>query len=102
MRVFKKTICVFYCEIKKNNNLGNIILTVADCLTDDDITTGFIDIFLKVYAKVALKQLIMKNNEKINLICANASFRTAELLWLCKSIEMSTIPWNIKSNRYEI
>lgn len=44
----------------------------------------------------------MKNNEKINPICVNVSFRTAELLWLCKSIEMSTIPWSIKPNRHEI
>lgn len=49
----------------------------------------------------------MKNDEKINLICVkvvkvNASFRTAELLWLCKSIEMLRASWNVKSNRYEI
>lgn len=43
----KKNFAFFTAKSKKDNNLRNIILTVADCLTDDDITTGFIDIFLK-------------------------------------------------------
>jgi len=53
--------------------------------------------FALKYAKVKLKRLIMKNSEKINFICVNASFRTAELLWLCKSIEMLTIFMEHKS-----
>lgn len=69
------------------------ILTVADCLTDEDMTTGLIDIFLEEYATAVLfaKQSIIKNSEKINSICVTVSFRTAELLWLYKSIEMSQI-----------
>lgn len=67
------------------------ILTVAVCLTDEDITTGFMDMLSTDFAKVLVKQWITKTNEKINLICVNARFRIAELFWLCKSIEMSTI-----------
>lgn len=45
----------------------------------------------------------MKNSEIINRICVNASFRTAELLWLSKSMGVLTKPsWNEKSNRHEI
>lgn len=65
-----------------------IKLTVAVCLTDEEITTGLIDIVFGIEdAQVPKKWLIMKIDEIIDLtICVNASFRTAELLWLCKSI----------------
>lgn len=46
------------------------VLTVADCLTDEDITTGLMDMF----AKLMLKKLITKNSEKINPIWVNARF----------------------------
>jgi len=62
--------------LKKNFFLNNILntLTVAVCLTDEDITTGLMDMFATVYAKVLLEQLITENNEKINPIWVNASF----------------------------
>lgn len=50
--------------------------------------------FATVPVNAMLEQLFMNNTKttkKINLICVNASFRTAELLWLCKSIETSTL-----------
>jgi len=72
------------------DELKYIIHTVAVCLTDADITTGLMDMFALECAKIVLKQIIITNSEKINLICVNASFRTADFLWLCKSIEMST------------
>ena len=50
------------------------ILTVAVCLTDEDITTGLMDMFAADFANVLFEELITKNNEKINPIWVNASF----------------------------
>jgi len=50
---------------------------VAVCLTEEDITTGLMDIFVVDLAKVyleLLEELITENNEKINPIWVNASF----------------------------
>lgn len=77
-------------EAVRNNKYDK--LTVADCFTDEATTTGLIDMFLEECATVLTRpKSIIKNSEKINLICVNTSFRTAELLWLYKSIETSTV-----------
>lgn len=82
---------ITFYHILRKSKICITILTVAVCLTDEDITTGFMAMLSTDFAKVMVKQLITKNNEIINLICVNASFRIAELFWLYKSIEMSTI-----------
>lgn len=53
-------------------------------------------------AKILLKRSKTNNSEIINRNCVTARFRTAEPLWLCKSIEMSTVFMERKTRRTRI